>query len=144
MNKDKTDELAALKGKSAGAFTNIPDDYFETLAGRTAGKIRLDQTRQRKRFLYPAVAAVLIALVSLSVFLIHFNTVDEKMPLADNHQFIQPHVDSSKVSASENPTAANDTIANYNVEDVDFELLFNEVPLEAIMQYLNEMDEFEF
>jgi hypothetical protein len=144
MNKKAMHKFDGLKSKSADAFSDIPEAYFQTLAEKTEVNILKAQAAKKKRFAYLAAAASFLALVSLSVFLFQTNNRDSNSQLANSNSTTIILKDSSTKSYDTNEVSTIDTIRNIYYEEVNFDLLFEEVPLETIIQYLKEMNELEF
>jgi len=133
-----------LKGKNAGAFADIPDGYFDTLADKTLGNIEKFQIRNKRNYTYWAVAASLALILSLSALL--FRSSDQTMntPLAENNTTAIVSVDTLDDWDNQKIISPNDSLNERYDENIDFDALFEEIPLDAILDYLNEMDEFEF
>lgn len=143
MNNDSK-ILDELKGKNAGAFPDIPEGYFETLANKTSQNLEKSQTRKKRNFTYWAVAASLALILSLSVLLFRMDDHKINAPIAENNSATAVLPDTLKDRVNEKNILPNDSINERYDENIDFDQLFREVPLDAILDYLNEMDEFEF
>jgi hypothetical protein len=143
MNNDNK-TMDALKGKNAGAFPDIPEGYFDTLADKTLGNIDKFQNRKKRNYIYWSIAASLALIVSLSVVLFRMDHNKLNTTVAENNTTAVVSTDTLKDRANEKIISPNDSINESDDEDVDFDALFEEVPLDAILDYLNEMDEFEF
>lgn len=155
MNDLSNHKLENLKGNHADAFADIPANYFEELPEKVIAVIYQQKKvplRTISWFVKTGIAAVILLLIGLSVFLLLETKNDSHNPqLAENIVVVtqqdsltelQENVDTALISeATENP---GEPFVNDEIEPVDPFAELDEIPLEALLEYVNELDEFEF
>ncbi|MBE0640184.1 MAG: hypothetical protein IH598_16845 [Bacteroidales bacterium] len=151
-------KLENLKGRHADAFADIPANYFEDLPGKIMAGIEEHKDQSGKslgRYTRFGIAAGFLVLIGLSVFLFF------RDGNGSSSQQITERI--KEVVVPEDTTAGivdlKDQLAlvvpydtNFNPDEQTVETSemidpfaeLGEIPLEALMEYLNEWEEFEF
>jgi len=144
-----TEELKQLQGRRDKAFADVPDGYFESLPDRLTARIKAEKEPassfyRLNRYALMAAAGLLLLLGILLL-----------MP-RDQHENIQPITetqwrDRTPLIADSFQPAKNPSLLQPNREtdlhnsDLDPILaLLDEIPLESIIEYLAEVDDFQF
>lgn len=139
-----------LRGKQADAFGDVPRAYFEGLQHRLDERLALEQAqvRGKRNWLIPAAAAALVLSVG-SVLLLRNqsdrqlrqiaqyeerDTVTKQKPSVFVKEPSKTKEAVQEISQPKTTVAANDSL----------QMMLEALPLEDILNYLNESDEFEF
>lgn len=157
MNDLSEHKLENLKGRHADAFADIPANYFGELPEKVTAKIHQQKKvplRRTSRFVKTGIAAIILLLIGLSVFLLLQTRSDNHNPQIAENNTVVTHQDSlteSEMEENDDTTLISEVIgnpgepsANHEVEPDDPFAELDEIPLEALLEYVNELDEFEF
>ncbi len=139
-----------LKGKQANAFGDIPPGYFEGLQHRLEERMDGEQAQQRakRNWLIPAAAAALVLSVG-SVLLLRNQSDRQLRQIAQYEErdtvtkqkpsvFVKEPLKTQE-AAQEKPQPKITAASGDSLQ-----MMLEALPLEEIMNYLNETDEFEF
>lgn len=145
-----------LNGRGAGAFPDIPEDYFDKLPERLISQINMREKRKPVRtfFIY-AVAASIVVLIGLAVLLfdrdrhnqdnhmaeLHNNTLDTNLDLSESVSDSSGFEVETDLSGFQSPNVLDTS------SDDDYEKLLaslDDLPSDIILKYLNEIDELGF
>jgi hypothetical protein len=148
-----------LRGKGPDAFPGIPENYFKELPDKLVIMAREKKVIKPHLFVRPAfraVAAVMLILISISVLLILNTPGPDKEILVQDQAAVEhpeplteingiPDSDSSPVDKdtvviTPEPSLSSDPANGF--DDLFAEL--DEIPVDVILDYLAEADEFEF
>lgn len=158
MNDLPLKDFEKLKGQNAGAFSNVPQDYFDELPGKIMSGIAGQPERTEKRigsFSIIGIAAGILALISFSIFLFYQHGHENSdRQLADNktNTTILKDSTSDTKAAEKEPAADIVELKDTTPIPVPIDTLFtndlfdelNDIPLEALLQFLDDSEEFEF
>lgn len=135
-----------LKGTKSGAFHDIPEGYFDDL--RKNIMLSMDETsikRKSHSSVYAIAALVLLFITMGIVFLFQNNLFQNENNMIAQNGF--ERADSLKKQAkTNNQTVMHDSIRIEQgfINNENDTVFFNEISNEDILQYLIEMEEFEF
>lgn len=140
-------KFESLKGAKSDAFQDIPEGYFDDL--RKNIMLSMDETSiQRKSHssVYAIAALVLLFITMGIVFVFQKNPFHNENRMIAQNGF--DRADSmKKQSKAYNQVVKNDSILSDKqvLKEVEIDSLFlNDISNEEILQYLIEMEEFEF
>lgn len=154
------DKFKILQGKSADAFTGIPENYFAGLPDKLLKKAVAKQNKPLKFYRKPVftgIAAGLLLLVSLGIVLLfilphqkrevitEINT-QEKLPELSVYDNEVPQIEfHDTVKPDRQKPGKIEQASNGNSEDID-ELFadIDDLPVDVIVEYLLATKEFEF
>jgi hypothetical protein len=144
-----TEELKQLQGKRDKAFADVPDGYFESLPEKVTARIQAEKNPVssvlwQNRYALMAAASLLILLGI--VLLIPRMQHENSQPIAETEW-----MDTTALIADffhpDNNLANPKLIPEINLPNTDLDpllALLDEIPLESIIEYLAEVDEFQF
>lgn len=147
-----------LKGRRAEAFSDIPANYFEDLPGKVMAGIAQQKDQSGKslgRYTRLGIAAGFLVLFGLSVFLFFRdgNGSSSQQFTERNKEVVVPDDSTAEIVDHEDQLALivpYDTNFNPDEQTVETSEMIDpfaelgEIPLEVLMEYLNEWEEFEF
>lgn len=139
-----------LKGKQANAFGDIPPGYFGGLQQRLEERMDGEQAqlRAKRNWLIPAAAAALLLSVG-GALLLRSHTGRQQTQIAqyEERDTVSKHKSTvivkeplkTQEAAQEKPQPKITAASGDSLQ-----MMLEALPLEDIMNYLNESDEFEF
>ena len=140
-------KFESLKGAKSDAFHDIPEGYFDDLRENIMHSLDENSIKSKSHSSVYAIAALVLLFITIGiVFLFQNNPFHNENKMIAQNGFDK--VDSMKnQSKSYNPGVKNDSIlpGKQVLKEVEFDSLFlNDISNEDILQYLIEMEEFEF
>lgn len=141
-------EFEKLKGTGSKVFHDIPDGYFDELSSAIIQKI--DEGKKAKSYYRNglSIAAFIISVLTVGGYLLfhQFESTDNEIVILANNHIENP----DSLRKLNNPAKmihVNDTVLPVNNKKLYLEndtILFSKISNEDILQYLIEMEEFEF
>jgi hypothetical protein len=152
-----TEDFKNLKGKNAGAFDGIPENYFRELPDRVLETIGEKQNDTKRFFLKPVfigMAASLMFLIGFAVVMLYNNQSPEDdlltangKPFEVNEMIVYNDTTPKDLLDSVKLNGQNHEQATLSDPTEDLDNLFatlDDIPLDVIIEYLIAAEEFSF